>query len=358
MQQPPTWLACKAAFLALLDQIEKTQTELGVSTNAYAWYRGESKATHDLNPSLFRIRDKDMTPTINRIKQNNDALRKRINAAAQQLAAMEADADYMAYEVAKKALQTDTEKWARSERQMQMMAVTHCHERGAYTTWSRQVGKAYPNSWVGLAEMQHYRVPTRLLDWTATLSTGLYFAVSKYIRFYHDYWNNTENWEGGVINWDKELPLPNKVQEDDHTPCIWILNPYSLAAKATGERRVLEPSLDLKYDYFQSFFVDYNYPYQLPIPIHPPWSNDRITAQQGKFTIHGTSKAPLNKQVGEDVVRKIVISHEAAIYLVRHLTQFCGITPFQIFRDHDRLGEETKGMMQVGTHFFVPKEIV
>jgi FRG domain len=207
--------------------------------------------------------------------------------------------------------------------------------------------------------MQHYRVPTRLLDWTTLLSTGLYFAVSPYIRFYHNYWNEAASKADSLkAFFSEELPLPATLQIQAHTPCLWILNPYSLAQKATGIRRVLEPSLDLKYDYFQSFFVDYDYPYQMPIPIHPPWSNDRITAQQGKFTVHGLCKDPLNKQIGDDTLKKIIISPEAAVYLVKHLTQFCGITPFQVFRDYDRLGEETKTMVQINTPFFVPKEII
>ena len=43
---------------------------------------------------------------------------------------------------------------------------------------STNIGAEYKNEWNALVDMQHYGIPTRLLDWTNNLGIALYFASS------------------------------------------------------------------------------------------------------------------------------------------------------------------------------------
>jgi len=67
------------------------------------------------------------------------------------------------------------------------------------------------NSWERLVKLQHYGVPTRLMDWTEVFGVALYFAVRK---------------------------LDGK---QAHSPAIWIINPFSIskrARKSNDDKRI------------------------------------------------------------------------------------------------------------------------
>ncbi len=114
--------------------------------------------------------------------------------------------------------------------------------------------------------MQHYGLPTRLLDWTEGMRFALYFAIRE------------------VSTGDKSL-----------TPCLWMLNPWWLNEKSTETRQLFyshfreeENSFLLSYSrkivppYFQeNKLPDY------PIAVLPPHIDKRIIAQKSVFTIHG-----------------------------------------------------------------------
>jgi hypothetical protein len=118
------------------------------------------------------------------------------------------------------------------------------------------------------------------------------------------------------------------------------MNPYQLARAATGKNTIVEATMDPQIDYYESFFIKRNWPYNLAIPINSPWHNPRPAAQQGHFTVHGLDRRPLNEQVDDSVVRCVDIPAEAAVYGVRHLTSMFGFDRFTIFRDFDSLGKD------------------
>jgi hypothetical protein len=89
--------------------------------------------------------------------------------------------------------------------------------------------------WQILTQMQHYGVPTRLLDWTDRLAVALFFALMG--------------------------------AKDD--PCLWVLNPFLLSAKATasGKGVVFDFGDDPAFGYSKFFSKPATWPFALPVPM-------------------------------------------------------------------------------------------
>ena len=126
-------------------------------------------------------------------------------------------------------------------------------------------------------------------------------------------------------------------------PAIWILNPYSLAREAHGKNELSDISMKKQQDYYESFFINNNWKFNLALPSYSPWSNVRLASQQGMFTIHGLDNQPIDEQSGNvRYLDKVAIPKAAAIYAVRHLKTVMSLDKFIMFRDEDNLGKRVK----------------
>ncbi|TOP85462.1 hypothetical protein CGH08_15785 [Vibrio parahaemolyticus] len=167
--------------------------------------------------------------------------------------------------------------------------------------------------WQLYSMMQHYGLPTRLLDWSKSPLIAAYFALEA---------------------------------ENDVDRVVWVMDPFTLNEINMDRREVFVPYKDLK----EETNVDPYLPKVLrqdsatntqpfPIAIEPPYTNRRILAQQGCFTVHGTKSEPVNVQFernNSDRIRKIKFCKSAVATLRSELT-LLGVTIDSIYQDLNSL---------------------
>ncbi|MFC0907038.1 FRG domain-containing protein [Clostridium sp. MT-14] len=143
-------------------------------------------------------------------------------------------------------------------------------------------GYKYIEKFIGFKEwnilflMQHYGLPTRLLDWTNSFIKALYFA--------------------------------NKGRNEGEDACIWVLNPIELNRECNNRGFYVED--DCSYNKINLLTIDklperiknyINYFEDNIARVHsfalvPNMSNERLVAQNGFFTVQGTELLDLEEE--------------------------------------------------------------
>jgi hypothetical protein len=197
------------------------------------------------------------------------------------------------------------------------MLRTNCHpyyEQCMYYEFRAGAGMLIGHamdSWDVAFSMQHYGLPTRILDWTETFSVALYFAITG---------------------------MKNLATEE---AAIWILDPYELNKETCGKDEILDLNDDFRHDYFTYFITDQREIEEFPeaVAVYPNRRNSRILAQKGIFTIHKEQK-PLDVSF-QRYVRKIVFKRDALTGGERFL-ELCGINVYTLFPELPGLCEHLK----------------
>lgn len=165
--------------------------------------------------------------------------------------------------------------------------------------------------WDYLFYARHYRLPTRVLDWTDTLATALYFA--------------SENWAAdGTVD-----------------AAVWVMNPYALNAESCDVREIILPKylgVDSDYDFWdfgELLTATGDWGWKGPVAIYPTQINDRVRAQRGWFTIHGEDRSPLDRQYPELLVKLRLKAGCASE--IRELLRIAGLNRFSIYPDLENL---------------------
>jgi len=155
------------------------------------------------------------------------------------------------------------------------------------------------NDWELLFDMQHYGIPTRLLDWTDVLGVAIAFAL-------YD------------------------TRDDEHDSSIHLLDPRKLNLKS-GRAEVRRPTNDQDFDYKSIYWNHRPFNAIYPIAIDGPFQNDRMIAQQGAFTLHG-SQTDFFDNDGQDCLRKIVMKPGAKSG-AREFLEYSNLNAYSIYPD-------------------------
>jgi len=169
------------------------------------------------------------------------------------------------------------------------------------------------NDWEWLFVMQHYGLWTRLLDWTESSLTALYFAI--------------------------------RDNRGDTDAAVWVMNPWWLN-RQTFRDYVLFPADHKRANHHAPLQPGQTLKGKLPLAITPVHASSRIAAQRGVFTIHGTQKGALDslaKRTGKQptYLEPIIIPKASIATMSRELS-IAGISESLIFPELTGLCREIK----------------
>jgi hypothetical protein len=157
---------------------------------------------------------------------------------------------------------------------------------------------------------QHYRMPTRLLDWTANPLAALYFAVAK---------------------------------EEETDGALFLMDAFGLATTqkirqmkvATGQHKVFTDAMKRIYWWSDDFpFPNFIF------PVRPDHFDKRMMLQKSGFTFHVPDHGQLTK-AENDTLQSYEIPARAKRGLLRELAVL-GVDEFSIFGDLDSLSNRLR----------------
>lgn len=181
--------------------------------------------------------------------------------------------------------------------------------------------------------MQHYGVPTRLLDWTTNALIALYFAIESTP-------SNNEPYNDEETSLEKCLSLPEG-EFSEHAAAVFALCPEMFNEASISKKRIIPISEE--YDNWNVYINPMSKDGAnniLPIAIAPNHVDKRIRAQSGFFTLHGTSIFPIDyyEPIRNNLI-KIMIPYKFIPTMVRDLDAV-GITDSLVFPDLSGLAKE------------------
>jgi len=144
----------------------------------------------------------------------------------------------------------------------------------------------------------------------------------------------------------REPPL-----HDDESPCVWMLDAGTLNKSTSGDDLVFVPGGPRTERYLPaSLEKARDSEKEFPIAILPPRTNERITAQQGVFTLHGHSMMPLDElphSVAPGPLRlaRITLDRNGICHLWEEL-QTLGIGQLALFPELDSVAAHVSWVCQ------------
>jgi hypothetical protein len=173
--------------------------------------------------------------------------------------------------------------------------------------------------------MQHYGVPTRLLDFTESALAALYFATV----------------EGA----------------DESRGCVWIFHPSNFNETHVGNGGDIPGYYEeFVRPYLQHVWAQPSLLPEPPIAIDPPYNSRRLVAQRGKFVVFGKQARPLDElKWTEKFLFKIDIPGRAKRSIRRQLLA-AGISESVLFPGLAGLSREIRDAYTADMSFDFPSE--
>jgi hypothetical protein len=175
---------------------------------------------------------------------------------------------------------------------------------GAVARYPRRLPESHGSM---LFLMQHYRLPTRLLDWTESVVVAAYFAVSENL-------------------------------EDDAT--VWALNPVALNALTTGSPGYGVQSDPIVKPMFDAAIRGEDSGNKVgAMAVIPEEVDPRQLMQLGRATVHDRGVPLEASEKAETFLRRLDIPGNAKQGILRDLS-FLGARPSNLFPDLEHLAVE------------------
>lgn len=292
------------AFAEFLDRVDtaREQIDLRLPDREKPWFRGEGDYKYGLVPSLFR--EKELAPAGIGLKD---------------------------------------------------VEAVNRYESDLFFEFQLRMGdlrRSMPSSWDLLFLMRHYGVPSRCLDWSERLGIAVYFALS-------------------------QVTIP-KNNDDSRPPtaCVWLLNPYAFnktvkypksvvaAAKATIKKQgrtdkvrtqfhrdtilpryimtpVVTDTKDWEFEDVLGYGKQGDFPKD-PLAVCPTYANERMHAQAGVFTIHGTRMDSLHLCSGKQFCTCVQFMTWDEVRGAKLFLNDAGITQDTLFPGPEGIVQELK----------------
>ncbi|WP_064603030.1 FRG domain-containing protein [Photobacterium sp. J15] len=255
--------------IKFVSEISETHQEL--------WFRGQSNADYQLEPSLLRYKKEILQTYKREIRYKTPSFKNALNSFKRK------SKPFISY-----TPQNDFE-------------------------------------WMFL--MQHYGVPTRLLDWSTSALVALYFALN------------------GIINIDEDIDMEEgictfeKTGYSKHGAAIYIMNPHEINKTSNNIVGILDISEECD-EWKHYLHPSGEFKSNFPICISASHIDKRIRSQSGMFTLHGNRVEPLDWYTAlNQLIYKIYIPYQCVKKMKEEL-KLLGITASFVFPDLDGLAKE------------------
>jgi len=172
----------------------------------------------------------------------------------------------------------------------------------SFKKFSDRILKRRDSDWETLFEMQHYGVPTRLLDWSETFGIALFFAATY-----------------------------NQSHHPDQDAAVYLLDPIALN-KLSGINQIFRvPQDESKFSYTKIYWEHTPFAANAPIAIEPIFINDRMLAQRGMFTVHHDKIDPI-EDTFPTAIKKVILPN-AVIPAAMEFLELSNLNIFSVFPD-------------------------